>query len=550
MASGRLATKVIVPYDTDPVYSVPNGISKTAFSLIVQGFNEADVSGTVIYKGNDNTSVYDTTSPSALNSFATAQTLYNLDEFVDPLLYGIPSEVLVAAKDLGYETYEVAPFAVAAGNSVRYLTYDQKYAWDSTNSLWRSADTEYGSSAVYVTAPNSYTTFSSNDVIFLLIASSNTNSASNIYPVDQTTFSRSGYGRWLSSNGSLTGDRIGRAANNHYAIPSTGQLATIRYDGNYYINSAVPFSGANVSTGWTLRDNQVGNSDDVTLFRSESSAIRIQPSVGYAISISSGMSNSIDTAWSWTSGGTLSNNFDLNQYENWVAYCARDSTSGIVLIEPNSSNTTFEYSVGSSAAAPSGSSMPNILWVCDRSNVPQFFTVATGAGTIFVSNTVGTNFSMSEFVSTDINTSLYSDYNSETVYSPTLSAGLASDAFDNTSWLYLANNTAITTTLKFNNPTDTYYDSIGGTIDLSNGIDVSITANNSGIVPGDYIVDSLRGTSPELKTGYIAIANSSVSESFVGSTIEITGRMISANDSIIIYTDVPTKVTVMGIEEE
>jgi hypothetical protein len=554
MASGRLATKVIVPYDTDPVYTVPNGINKVAFSLISQGFNEADVAGTVIYKGSETTSVYDTTSPTALNSFTTAQTVQPLEKDYLRDWAGYPSAMTTTPT--GYEFDDLIPVWLSSSKTA-WLTYDQKHVWDSVTSIWRSANTEYGAGeATYVIVKNEYDTWSSDDFGLILISdnTSNPEYQKSIYPTSPTTFSTSGYGYWFGYN-LITGFvRNGRAANLQYSIDNSGNLhLTTGYQTAYFPSSSNVFAGGVYANNWSVIETQVsGGSETGWVARLAVNRAVFFENTSYKYS--NALTTWTDGSWNFVDPGYSTAGFTPADV---VIYPVSDTQ--FIVFDPGLSGNSAVHHIKTDAISvlyyvsgfegipkvvsgfDSGFYVKNTLDVLYKATTP--YTTSSGDLTVAEANIVGDPY---------VKTELYTSYDvSRISYSPSLSAGLAGDAFDNSAWLFIPNNTTVTLTYEFDIAPGTY-DSLSGDISISDPEQIAyqFTVNQDSIVDSEF-VNALVNFSPiELKTGYIEIANSSVSESFSGSTVEITGRMISANDSIIVYTDKPTKVTVMGIEEE
>lgn len=545
MASGRLYTGVVTPYNANPVYDVPNGVSKTAFSLVAQGFDDADVKGTVIYKGDTPASVYDTTSPTALANFATSQTFSAI--IPNAQIYELPTDMRLPS---GYTYQDIQPVYLGASKTA-YMTYDQTHIFDLTNRIWRSASEEYGSSAHYVIVANQRSAWTS-DPWGILLISSNNPSSSPIYPVNQNTFEIGNYGYWDMNF--LLGERTGRFANLQYSIDNDGYLHYINANSNYYAPDGGPFAGINYNFTWNTRENNTstldGNTDWAIRLRSNK-AVGLDVSNGRFYESDDNLTSWTDNNWSW--GGIMKDTSRTWDIDLTVAYPI-NSTS-VMIFKETGGRDDFIWFDSSMTAYGLGifSSIGSIKSAYDYAGGGSM-AIRDTDGNVWIDTSYSGNIGLTEFsdISITAATDLYTSYNvSQVNYSPSLSAGIVSDAFDNNSWLFLANNTTVTTTIQYYNDAGTYGTMFGPTTLSGNTTaNVAFTTTQDCIVDGNFISDIVTGNEIELKTGYVEIANSVVSEAFNGSTIEITGRMISANDSIIVYTDKPTKVTVMGIEEE
>ena len=458
-----------------------------------------------------------------------------------------------------YSAGEIVPVHLSATKTT-YMTQDQRYIYDLTNSQWRSATTEASDNpSRFVIVGNEYSSWTTDPYGILLTR----DDGSRVYPTNPNTFSISGFGYWT---GGIT---FAPPYNLIYGINSSGELVVLTSTKSQRKTSNAPFSGTNSTADWVdinsnaLLDvaNRYDNrySPPMRFWTNDAQAFEIvqdsdNNNVDFIIN-SSDYTNYADTTFSLNlERGTPTYQSPTG---NYAAYPLENASKvdlllvpldqdtgdiGVTVLDSGSLDDTLlgsNFALGGITAASNGGSSVDIKAVSKKGDA--IFRAAGSFG-----NT-RTSFDLEALLSNEFDYLKNVGAFNALTFSPSLTTVQPNtDALNTNSWVVIPDNTRATAEFQFSHSVT--YPTIYETPRLSGSVDIFLT-NQDSIVDLQFLEKSIDdGSDIEFKTGYVEIANSAVSEYFEGATVELTGRMMGSGDSLIVYTDVPAKVTIMGIE--
>lgn len=503
MASGKLFNGVIDARRSTPVYTVPSGVT-SAFSIIIEGSGSDSFNGAIAYSASGDSFV-------DFNGVATTPRRLTTNN-----VYGATAAVVntvVDAKDI---------VRIKRDTQVFYLTKDQKKIWSTTQG-WVDATSGYTFLIIYNgSSDNLYAIEQKDDTI------------GDVRVLNQTTFARTG-GAWTFTP-TETESNHAKGINLVYVIDTSNNLHYLSKGGQHYrVANATPITSDSTSTtAPALFDAPAGSTSSPA-----DNAIAVWGggtggayyAGGTTLYYASGRASTIDNNYSWAG---ITNSTDFGAVVQVYPEPAADSNDTYFLFSErflgHTGGTATIYNVSHGVTNPVSLSVGGNDRIC----------IVDSTGTIFAADTTDES-TLASFAEVTLASLTYSNFS----ISNTANVDLISEAFNE---IYYKATASVSINFDIAAITDTYDTHLGAFTGISAGTDsISLSTNDyfslnysTDISANDYLnVYTSAGTT---------VSNYTIAESFLGRAVEITGRVLSAGDSVVVYTENPCKVTIMGFE--
>jgi len=546
--SGRLASKIFEPYNTDEIlYTVPSNRNVTAYSILYETHEHRDsVISIVVQNPQLTTSTYYESNP--YSNVVVSETITTVANTIQDST-SLRKEFLRQGAGFsswpdGYDDFDIVVVPISSTTNI-YISQDQKRIWSAANNEWKSATSGYS----YQFVINLDNELTGNFVVFETLDS---DPSTDIRVLDQSTFERTG-GAWTPSTTSRPQVLAGAAGNCQFTLWNN-QIVAQNGETNATINAVTPITTDSVvTTEWVTHDASYsapppnGLDSSVIMYAidgEEWSGYFPLENRWYAVDGSTATGGLSDSGVGLETRATMSDT-NWDQY-GLVAYPA--GGDDVIRVRVFSANTSFTNNFAGISTTQIQESLTNFTSL-DSPSVPWKDSNGNWRGR----DSNGRNYidaiTPGTFEEITYNWTTPATYfNDPLAISWTVQPTLHYQCDDSACLLDIS-----PCTLSANIYATGIYSTYFVTNHSSQGPAEAFQVPTSISTGGLYSLNILRDITEndvDLKTGYSEISNSAVIEhiptSYKG---EISGRLLQPDDSVIITCNLPIKVSIIGIEE-